>query len=360
MKTDIAIVGAGILGLANAYTYASRGHRVRVYERSPKSMGASIRNFGMVWPIGQPAGDLARLAYRSRDLWIEVMEAARLPYTPEGSLHLCHHEDEEAVAREFADREPERAQWISAPRAIEKSLAVKPQGLRGALFSRHEVIVDPRRTIATLPSFLTEKFGVEFHFNTAVRDLSKIEADYKIVCAGDDFQTLYPELWTSLGITRCKLQMMRTAPQPAGWNLGPALAAGLTLRHYQSFRGCSSLAAVIERFRSTMPDYERYGIHVMVSQTSHGELTIGDSHEYSLAVDIFDKPEIDELILRYLDTFAVFPHRDIVQRWNGVYAKHPDMTYFTTEPEPGVRVLTTTGGAGMTLSFGLAEHLYAD
>ena len=230
----------------------------------------------------------------------------------------------------------------------------------GALYSRHEVIVDPRRTIATLPAFLTERYGVEFQFNTAVRDLTKIEADYKIVCAGDDFQTLYPEIWTALGITRCKLQMMRTAPQPGGWRLGPALAAGLTLRHYESFRGCSSLGLLVERFRTTMPDYEKYGIHVMVSQTSLGELTIGDSHEYSLAVDIFDKPEIDELILKYLATFAEFPNGGIVQRWHGVYAKHPDMTYYTTEPESGVRVLTTTGGAGMTLSFGLAEHLYAN
>lgn len=360
MKKEIAVVGAGILGLANAYTYASRGHRVRVYERSPRSAGASIRNFGMVWPIGQPSGELANIAYRSRDLWVEVMEAARLPYVPEGSLHLCHHEDEEAVAREFAEREPERAQWIGAGRAIEKSLAVKPQGLRGALFSRHEVIVDPRRTVATLPEFLHERYGVEFHFNTAVQSLSTLDADYKIVCAGDDFQTLYPELWASIGITRCKLQMMRTIPQPAGWTLGPALAAGLTLRHYHSFRTCTSLGALVERFQATMPEYEKYGIHVMVSQTSHGELTIGDSHEYSLAVDPFDKPEIDALILKYLATFAEIPNTEIAQRWHGVYAKHPDMTYYTAEPEPGVRVLTTTGGAGMTLSFGLAEHLYAD
>lgn len=354
---SVSIVGAGIAGLAHAYAFARRGWRVRVFERSPRACGASIRNFGMVWPIGQPAGEMEALATESRAIWLEVLTAAKLPYWPLGSLHVAHREDEALVAREFAEREPHRARWIDGPAVREMSPAVNPEGLLGALYSESEVVVDPRLVIWTLPEFLDERYGVEFHFETAVTDVRQVAADRVIICSGHDFATLYPRVLASSGLTCCKLQMMRTQAQPEAWSFGPALAGGLTLRFYSSFRSCTSLDALRVRIAAELPEYDRWGIHVMASQTADRAVTIGDSHEYGLSVDLFNKEEVDELILRYLGGFARFPNMRIAQRWYGVYSKHPDAPYFTAEPEPGVRVVTGLGGAGMTLSFGLAERL---
>ncbi len=355
---DVAVVGAGILGLAHAYAYARRGHRVRVYERSQKASGASVRNFGMVWPVGQPAGLLCDLAMQSRALWLEVLNEARLPYLPVGSLHVVYEPDEEAVVREFAELEPQRGRWLDAPATLERSRAVVPQGLRGALFSEHEILVDPRLTLARLPLMLEEKYGVQFHFGHAVTSVAALNADLVFICSGDDFETLYPDVFASSGVTRCKLQMMRTPPQPEGWSLGPALAAGLTLRFYQSFRACSTLPALAARIAAEMPEYDKFGIHVMASQTADGAVTIGDSHEYGLDVDIFNKVEIDRLILTYLKKFAHFPNMTIAQNWYGVYARHFDRPFFYEQPDPDVFIVTASAGKGMTVSFGLAEMLY--
>ena len=53
---DLIIVGGGIAGLAHALAPSRRGLAVAVFERHAKPRGGSIRNFGMLWPIGQPPG----------------------------------------------------------------------------------------------------------------------------------------------------------------------------------------------------------------------------------------------------------------------------------------------------------------
>jgi len=53
LRYDDMVVGAGVLGLAHAYHLTRRGRRVAVFERSPTAVGASVRNFGMLWPIGR-------------------------------------------------------------------------------------------------------------------------------------------------------------------------------------------------------------------------------------------------------------------------------------------------------------------
>ena len=45
---DVAIVGAGILGLAHGDFAARPGKSIVVFERHPRATGASGRNFGMI------------------------------------------------------------------------------------------------------------------------------------------------------------------------------------------------------------------------------------------------------------------------------------------------------------------------
>ena len=178
-----------------------------------------------------------------------------------------------------------------------------------------------------------------------------------IVCSGGDFETLYPKIFAESGLTRCKLQMMRTAPQADRWLLGPSLCAGLTLTHYDSFKVCPSLPDLRARFEKEYAFFVKHGIHVLLSQTAQGELIIGDSHEYGLALTPFDREEINQAILNYLRAFAVAPSFDIVERWHGIYPKLSGKTEFIARPEQGVTIVNGLGGAGMTFSFGLAHEM---
>jgi FAD dependent oxidoreductase TIGR03364 len=372
-RTDVAVVGGGILGLAHAYCFVRSGKQVVLFERGIRASGASIRNFGMIWPIGQPAGEMHALALRSRDIWLDALQAAKLNFRPTGSLHVAHHADEAEVLREFAEAGPAAGywcQWLSAGATLEKSEAVQPAGLQGSLWSETELTVDPREVIGEFPKYLQES-GVELRYGSLVKriELPFLEAlsangaeketwevGAAIVCGGDDFETLYPEIFASSGLTRCKLQMMRTGPQPDQWQLGPSLASGLTLRFYKSFAICKTLPALRARIAAEKPEYDHWAIHVLVSQTADGAVTLGDSHEYGLHVDIFNKSLLDDLILREAATLLRIPSWAIAERWHGVYALHPERPFFEATPVPGVRIVTAPGGSGMTLSFGLAER----
>ena len=110
------------------------------------------------------------------------------------------------------------------------------------------------------------------------------------------------------------------------------------------------------RIAEETPEYDRWGIHALVSQTTDGALTLGDSHEYGLDVDVFNKRVIDDLILGYTRRFLQAPDLKIAERWYGVYAKHPDKPVVVMTPQDGVRIVASPGGSGMTLSFGLAQQ----
>jgi FAD dependent oxidoreductase TIGR03364 len=370
-RFDDAVIGAGILGLAHAYHLARRGRRVIVFEKTPRAMGASVRNFGMLWPIGQPLGPLRQLAMRSLELWLEVLKSSGQWHEQTGSLHLAYRDDEAQVLREFVQEmsaDGEGVVLLGPDEVGQRTSAVKLDGLQLALYSPHEVCVDPREIIAALPQWLASRFGVVFEFGrmiTAVETFRVISgrqswsADRVWICSGDELHSLFADQFDERGLVRCKLQMMRSEPLGRERRIGPMLAGGLTLRHYSSFQNCPTLSALRRRVSEESPWFDRHGIHVLASQNGRGELTIGDSHEYGDSIEPFDKAEIDEHILNYLKTFIDLPGLRIASRWHGTYVKHATLPYVLFHPLPGVTAITGVGGAGMTLSFGLAERLVA-
>lgn len=370
LKPSAIVIGAGIVGLAVSRALSIKGYAVKIFERTHKATGASIRNFGMVWPIGQPEGKMYDRAMRSRNIWQQIGSTGAFWYDPVGSMHLACHDDEWQVLQELYERfsKHRHVELLTPAQVAEKSEAVVMKNCKGGLFSPNELIVDPREAIAALPAYLEEQYDVEFNWGKCVSYVSDntvyvgnnetFEADIIFVCSGADFETLYPEAFTATVLTKCKLQMMRFTAQPANWRIGPALCGGLSLIHYKSFTAAPSLAALKRRYSEQMPGYLEWGIHVMVSQNGKGELVVGDSHEYGLTHDPFDRDFINKMIVDYLGSFAQFKDCRVAETWNGVYAKRTDgETDLFLSPEPGVYIITGVGGAGMTLSFGLAEEL---
>ena len=134
----------------------------------------------------------------------------------------------------------------------------------------------------------------------------------------------------------------------------PASRCAITRR----LAGCPTLPDLCRRLDAELPEYgaprhPRDG----GAQNGRGEIVLGDTHEYGGAIEPFDKPALDDLVLSYLRTFLEIPDLTIAARWHGVYVKHPTAPLVIAKPTPGVVAVAGVGGAGMTLSFGVAEQV---
>lgn len=367
-SADIAIVGAGIIGLAHAYMALRKGHRVVLFERDEYAVGASVRNFGLVWPIGQePGGGLDR-ALRARAHWIEVSQQADFWMNTNGSLHLAYHDDEWNVLNEFLaryEKSPYDCQLLSPNEVMQKSPVVNAAGLKGGLWSSTEGTVYSRDAVRKIAAWLQQAWGLIIRYGNVVTEIAlpvvktsreQWRADQVFICNGADFETLYPVWFDKYPIVKCKLQMIK-ASMKHPVSIGPTLCAGLTLRHYDAFKKCPSLSRLDARYDAENNGFKKDGIHVLLAQNEQGELIIGDSHHYSKTVEPFDAELINTQILDYLQSFTRLGELKIVERWHGVYAKLPGSLFLIINPEPGVTIVNALSGAGMTLSFGLAEEI---
>lgn len=360
---DVAVVGAGIVGLAHALACAKRGLRVIVIDRDARANGASIRNFGFVTVSGQEAGTMWNRARRSREIWLEIAEAAGIAVHQRGMLAVARRPEAAAVVEAFANGPMGGDCTLLGPGEATRRFPQVTGEVSGALVSPYEIRIEPRVAIPRLAAHLAEAHGVTFMWSAAVRSvepgeigtsLGPVRAARAIVAPGDDARTLFPEALASFGLTRCKLQMMRVRPRHA--TLPHVLMSDLSLTRYAGFAAQPEAAALRACLDREAGPQLAAGVHLLVAAAQDGTCVIGDSHVYDPTPDPFADEAVDELILG--EYVALLGHRpQVLERWTGTYASSPTSPVIVAAPEPDIRVVTVASGAGMSCSFALAEEV---
>ena len=98
---DLAVVGAGIIGLSCALAAARRKLKVVVIERDVRACGASVRNFGFITVTGQDRETIWPRARRSREVWHEVAARAGIPVVQRGLWLAARRPESAAVLDAF-------------------------------------------------------------------------------------------------------------------------------------------------------------------------------------------------------------------------------------------------------------------
>lgn len=362
------VIGSGIIGLAHAITAVEAGFEVVLCERDARALGASVRNFGTLWPIGCAFGPEREQALFGVRRWKEIAARAGIWTSPKGSLSLAYREEAWSVLSQFAAQHAV-FELLEPAEVLQRFPASNPEGLRGALYSPHETVVHPPSAIPAVAGH-AGSLGVEMHFGTPVvkvhedevetSDGRRLRFDHLVIAAGEEIRLLFPEELAAAQVHKCRLQMMRTVSQPQGFELGPIFVSDLTLCHYPAFRECPATEALRARLEAELPEHHRHGVHVIAAQHPDGSLTLGDSHEYGNDLAPDSLTEVDELILAALRDFVRIPDLRIAARWQGTYLKSKlGRTQVVLHPRPRVTLVTAMGGLGMTLGWGLARETIA-
>lgn len=364
---DLAVVGAGIVGLGAALAGARRGLRVIVIDRDAQANGASVRNFGFITVTGQDRRTMWARARRTREVWAEVAPAAGIPILQRGLWMLARRPESVEVLKAFLETEMAvDCRLLTPAEARRRCPGLSVPDLLAVLESTTEIRVESRDAIPRLAAWLAESHGVRFIRSTEVLGIDvptlrtsrgDLRADRVVVCTGDDFNTLYPERFGAYPLTRCKLQMLRLASP--GFTLPAALMSDLGLGRYAGYAALEAAVPLKARLAREQPEHLKLGVHLIVVQSADGTLVVGDSHHYAATPDPFASEAVDALILEEFRAALGINPPPILERWIGTYASAADRQVLVDAPHPSVRIATVTSGAGASTGFAIGEEVIA-
>ncbi len=364
---DLAVIGAGIVGLAHAYAAARRGKHVLVIDRDKRANGASIRNFGLVTVTGQERGDVWTLARSSSRIWDEIAPRAGITVAQRGLIVTLRRAEAVAVAHAFLDTEMgEGCEYRTATQFRDRHHPLAARDALGFLVSPHELRVESRTALPKLAAWLSEVHGVTILNETAVYSVAPprietargpVRADAAIVCPGDDFVSLFPDRIAAYRPQKCRLSMLRLASP--GVRLPASMMSDLTLIRYGGFAALPEAADLRRRLAAEQPAHLAHGVHLIAVQSADGTLVVGDSHHYDDLPSPFAPAEAEACILDEFQRATGVQPPPVLERWVGTYPVADGRSYFIDAPRDDVRLVMVTSGIGASIGFALAERTIA-
>jgi len=355
------VAGGGIIGTWHAVELCRAGYTVQHLEADAGPIGASVRNFGLVWVGGRRSGPELNAAKRSRRRWEEIAEnVPGIGFRPTGSLTVALTDDERKVMEEFSqhpDALERSISFLEPEQVVAANPAVRGENA-GALFCEMDAVVEPRLALGALRSYLSQCGGYSFHPGRRVIGIedhalvdvtgTKWEGDLIIVATGAAFDHLPGTERVSERLCRVRLQMLETAPFDG--RLLTSVADADTLRYYPAYQ-----AVPLDLLGPQSPVAAAHHLQLLIVQRHHGGLTIGDTHAYEEPFDfaLSENPTLE--LIRRAEAILGSSLPAVSRRWEGVYAQCVDGDVCAREElQPDVWMVTGPGGRGMTCSPAIA------
>jgi len=370
---DLLVVGGGILGTFHAYAALRKGLKVALCERHTAPQSATVRNFGQVVPSGMNV-KWQSIGRKSLAIYKEIQGYTDISLRSEGSIYIAHDEIEEQILGELAAinrANGYRSLLLTQAQCLERYPGLQSTYCRVGLFFPDEISLDPRVAVHKVRNHLIQQHGLVYFPLTTIREIEsdgstcvtvdhlgkKRTASQVVVCAGNEFEALFPEIYHNAGLEISQLQMMTTVPQPRLRIPGNVLT-GRTIRRYEAFKECETYKVAVSEGDS-QEFGNKYGIHILLKQADDGSVILGDSHVYADTTCQlpFDRREdIDVFMLEEAKKIYDLPNYQINRRWLGRYAQCKRGDIFTKTIDDRIHLVAGIGGKGMTAGPGFAQQ----
>jgi FAD dependent oxidoreductase TIGR03364 len=278
---DLAVVGAGIIGLSCARAAALKGLRVIVIDRDLEACGASVRNFGFVVATGQERGTAWSRARRTCAIWEELAQQAEFPILQRGLWLTTGRSEAVPILEAFLKTEMgEDCKILSRAAARACCGEIVNEDVQAVFRSSIDLRVESREAIPKIAAWLAARLGVVFLRATAVlaavpprieTSRGVVEAGAIVVCPGDDMVSLYPERIAKYQASRCQLQMLRL--KDPGYRLPGVVMSDLGLIRYAGYSALPEAAPLRARLEAEQGEHVKRGIHLIAVQSADWVLT---------------------------------------------------------------------------------------
>jgi len=223
-KSDVLIVGGGLMGATSAFFLRQRGQSVTLLERDQIGQYASGVNFGNVRRQGRFLGQLD-LANRSYALWKRLPELINddIEFIPSGHMRVCYREDEIAELEAYAAA-PEARELdlqVIVGKALHERFPFLSPEVKAGSYAPHDGHANPR---LAAPAFARAaiRAGARIEERTEVADVQKVGAEFHVTTTDGRLFTAATLLITA-GAWGSKLSEQFGEPVPLDIN-GPQMA----------------------------------------------------------------------------------------------------------------------------------------
>ncbi|OLU09344.1 NAD(P)/FAD-dependent oxidoreductase [Achromobacter denitrificans] len=227
---DVAIIGAGIIGVSAAYALAQAGVRVAVFEKGAVACEQSSRNWGWVRTLGRELPEVP-LALRANQLWGQIQDRIDVGFRRSGILYLQESDADAAGHQAWIDGA--RAYGIDA-RLLGSGEArgLLPQTARnwtGAMYSANDGVAEPQLAAPAIAA-LARAAGAQILEGCAVRGVElaagrisavvtergRVAAQAVLVAAGAWSRLFCGNLGADFPQLKVRGSVLRTTPVEGG------------------------------------------------------------------------------------------------------------------------------------------------